>query len=414
MARATWSALALRRSSSILGAMAAFALGATACTFDQQTVAVQPPQVVVHAVLDPGAAEQQVLVERSLSGTVDVEKNQRFDPDDPINTGGGFPISGADVTVTGPEGTFRGVEAPAPGHSVRYPTGRYVLQFGSSTNGGKVPLTIGGRYTLRVRTPDGTVVTGSTVIPKSTAFVPGSKLVAFNRDTDTLRLAWSPVDAARTYLVRIESPFGPFLLFSDSTHLALPGDLRNYFATSLERAFIPGFRQRVELAAVDSNYYDYYRSRNDPFTGSGIINRLQGGLGLFGSAVSINARTLDVTQNAREPAFEGTYDVVTTPTLPRPVADVLRVYVETPGDPAALSGWFTRNRNSGVLEGMIGTRTNGRVVLQFLENQSAVDTVAVFAGEQRGDSLVGGYVGVTGAVVFVRHATSRFTVSHSR
>ena len=153
---------------------------------------------------------------------------------------------------------------------------------------------------------------------------------------------------------------------------------------------------------MDSNYYDYYRSRNDPFTGSGIINKLQGGIGLFGSAVSINSRTLDVTQNVREPAFEGTYDVVARPPLLRPVADVLRVFVETPGDPSALSGWFMRNPNSGVLEGLIGSRTNGRIVLEFLDNQAAVDTVAVFSGAQLGDSLVGEYVGVPGRVVFRR------------
>ena len=391
---------AIVRPLATLGACAA--LATAACTFDQQSVAVQPSQVVVHAVLDPGALEQQVLVERTLSGSVDIGKNQRFDPQDPINTGGGVPISGAEVIVSGPTGDFTGLEARAPGHASTYSTGRYLLSFGTNNNGARIPLQPGARYQLRVRTPDGTVVTGSTVIPQTSAFIPGSRLDAFNRDRDTLRLTWQDVAGARSYLVRIETPFGPFLLFSDSTHLTLPGNLRNFFATSLERAFIPGFRQRVELAAVDSNYYDYYRSRNDPFTGSGIINRLQGGIGLFGSAVSINARTLDVTQDLREPAFEGTYDVTVTPTLSRPVADVLRVYVETSGEPSALSGWFTRNRNSGVLEGMVGTRANGRVVLEFLENQSAVDTVAVFSGEQRGDSLVGVYVGVTGAVVFVR------------
>jgi hypothetical protein len=377
-------------------------LAAIACTFDQQSVAVQPPQVVVHAVLDVGGTEQQVLIERTLSGTVDIPKNQRFDPDDPINTGGGIPITGAEVTVTGPTGIFYGVEAPAPGHPSTYATGRYILTSGTITSGPRIPLRPGSRYDLRVRTPDGTVVTGSAVIPQSAAFVPSSRLDAFNRDRDSLKLVWNDVGAARSYLVRIETPFGPFLLFSDSTHVTLPGDLRNFFATSLERTFIPGFRQRVSLAAVDSNYYDYYRSRNDPFTGAGIINRLRGGIGLFGSAVSINARTLDVTQNTREPAFEGTYEVRVTPTLPRAVADLLRIYVETPGEPAALSGWFSRNRASGVLEGMIGTRKDGKVVLEFLENQSSVDTVAVFAGEQRGDSLVGGYVGVNGAVVFVR------------
>jgi hypothetical protein len=54
---------------------------------------------------------------------------------------------------------------------------------------------------------------------------------------------------------------------------------------------------------------------------------------------------------------------------------------------------------------MIGSRTKGRVVLQFLANQQAVDTVAVFSGEQRGDSLVGAFVGVPGRVVFLKRSS---------
>lgn len=370
-----------------------------ACTFDQKTVGVQPPQIVVHAVLDPGTMEQEVLVERSLSGAIDIRKNQRFDASDPINTGGGIPISGAQVTITGPDGTVTGFEAPVIGRPPTYSSGRYLLMFGAGSMYASPPLRRGVPYQLRVRTPDGAVVTGTTVIPDIAPVTPGTRLDPFNRDRDSLRLAWREVAGARAYLVRVESPFGAFLLFSDSTNVTLKGDLRNYFATSLERVFIPGFRQRVSVAAVDSNFFDYYRSRNDPFTGSGIINNLQGGIGVFGAAVNIATRTQDVVQDVREPAFEGIWDVAVSP---RQIVDVLRVFVETPGEPAALSGWYARNRGSGVLEGMVGTRTKGRVVLEFLANQAAVDTVAVFAGEQRGDSLIGSFAGVTGRVVFLK------------
>jgi Domain of unknown function (DUF4249) len=369
---------------------------AAACTFDEKAIAVQPPQVVVHAVLDPGTQEQEVLVERTLSGSMDIRKDQRFDPEDPINTGSGIPVSGAEVTITGPDGTLTGFEAPVTGRSPSYSSGRYLVVFGG---GGSPPLRRAGRYQLRVRTPDGAVVTGTTVVPDIAPVGVGARLDLFNRDRDSLRLTWRSVAGARAYFVRVESPFGAFLLFTDSTHITLDGDLRNYFATSLQRVFIPGFRQRVSVAAVDSNFFDYYRSRNDPFTGSGIINNLEGGIGLFGAAVNISARTLDVTQNPREPALEGLWDVIESP---RQIADVLRLYVETPGDPAALSGWYVQNRTSAVLEGMIGTRTNGRIVLEFLANQSAIDSLAVFSGEQRGDSLVGVFLGVTGRVTFVK------------
>jgi hypothetical protein len=388
----------MRRTSLVrLGAVAMCVVAA--CTFDEKTVAVQSPQVVVHAVLDPGTQEQQVLVERSLSGAVNIRENQRFDSEDPINTGDGIPISGAEVTISGPDGTVTGFEAPVVGRPSSYSSGRYVAVFGAGAAFASPPLRPGVRYQLRVRTPDGVVVTGSTVIPVINPVGFGSRVDLFNRDRDSLRVTWRDVAGARAYLVRVESPFGAFLLFTDSTHITLKGDLRNYFASSLQRVFIPGFRQRVSVAAVDSNFFDYYRSRNDPFTGSGIINDLEGGIGLFGAAVNISARTLDVAQDSREPSFEGLWDVAESP---RALVDVVRLYVETAGDPAALSGWYTRNRVSGVRDGMIGTRTNGRVVLEFLANQAAIDTVAVFSGEQRGDSLVGAFLGVTGRVIFVK------------
>ena len=98
---------------------------------------------------------------------------------------------------------------------------------------------------------------------------------------------------ARSYFVRVESPFGPFFLFTDSTAIRLTGDLRNIFAGDFQHVFIPGFRQDVFVGAVDSNFYDYYRTQNDPFTGAGIINRVNGGIGLFGSIVSIEHRHAD-------------------------------------------------------------------------------------------------------------------------
>ena len=388
----------MRRVPTPLARLAALTvLVSSACTFDQQSLAVQPSQVVVHAVLDPGTMMQEVLVERTLSGAANIPEDLRFDPDDPINTGGGIPIGGAEITITGPDGSIRGFEQPAPGRPSTYSTGRYLVRFGLGGASTLPPLRRGVRYALRVRTPEGVVVTGSTVVPEILPVVPSSRPDAFNRDRDSLRIQWPDVRGARSFLVRAESPFGIFLLFSDSNRVTLKGDLRNYFANSLERVFIPGFRQRVTVAAVDSNYFDYYRSRNDPFTGSGIINNLEGGIGLFGSAVNIYGRTLDVVQDLDEPSFEGVWDLATGPPL---VAEVIRLYVETPGEPAALSGWYSRNRSAATLEGLIGTRTNGRVVLRFLANQSSVDSVVVFSGEQRGDSLVGTFVGVPGEVVF--------------
>ena len=387
----------MRRFLPMLTMLATFVVAA--CQFDEKVVAVQAPQVVVHAVLDPGAPFQQVLVERTLTGAVRVSDEQRFDPVDPINSGGGIPIGDCQVSVSGPDGVFIGEEALAPGKPFNYHTGRYVLHLPTEPFGSPVPLRTSGRYTLRVVTPEGSVVTGTTVLPYVFA-VTGTPTIPFNRDRDSLSLSWGSLAGARSYLLRVESPFGPFLLFTDSTHVTLKGDLRNYFASSLEHVFIPGFRQRVSVAAVDSNYFDYYRTRNDPFTGAGIINRLQGGIGLFGAAVSVAGRTLDVAQDSREPTLEGVWDV-TEPDNAVVLVQALRLYVETPGEPAALSGWFMPLNSPDARVGMVGTRSNGRIVLRMLANQSASDTVAVWSGVQRGDSLIGAFGG--GAqIVFVK------------
>jgi hypothetical protein len=377
-------------------------LGVVGCKFDEKTVAVQAPQVVVHAVLDPGANFQQVLVERTLTGTVDVRDDQRFDPQDPINSGGGIPIGDCSISVSGPDGVFIGEEVLPIGRPFNYHSGRYLLHLPRDPLGSSVPLRPGARYALRVVTPDGTVVTGTTVIPVAYPDLGGSPVVPFNRDRDSVHFAWSDVPGARSFLLRAESPFGPFLLFTDSTTVTLRGDLRNYFASSLERVFIPGFRQRVTVAAVDTNYFDYYRTRNDPFTGAGIINRLQGGIGLFGAAVSIAGRNIDVVQDSRDPTIEGVWEADPTNLANAGLVQSFRIYVETPGEPAALSGWYTRFSNPGVLEGMVGTRVNGRIVLKLLSNQSAADTVTVFSGVQRGDLLIGNFGGDLPQVSFVK------------
>ena len=384
----------MRHVLSTIAALATLAL--VACQFDEKTVAIQPSQVVVHAVLDPGSGVQQVLVERTLTGAVDVRDGERFDPEDPINSGGGIPIGDCVVTVTGPDGVLIGEESIAPTRPFNYHTGRYILRLPTQTAGSPVTLRMGARYFLRVVTPEGSVVTGTTVLPIAFG-APDPRLDAFNRDRDSLRLVWADAAGARSFLVRAESPFGPFLLFTDSNSVTLHGDLRNYFASSLERVFIPGFRQRVTVAAVDTNYFDYYRTRNDPFTGAGIINRLQGGIGVFGAAVTLAGRTIDVVQDVREPTLEGIWDVASSDNVGSGLVEIVRIYVETPGEPSALSGWF--GRGSSIAGGMVGSRTNGRIVLKFLANQAAVDTIAVFSGEQRGESIFGAFVGVTGQVV---------------
>ena len=382
-------------SARLLGACAIVAM--SACTFDVRTIAVPPSEVVVHGVLDPADTLVDVLVERSLSGAVTVPR-VRYDPLDPVNSGGGVPARGAQVSITGPDGTLSGAEVTYPGKPSTYGAGRYVFR--------RLTVRPGGRYTLNIRSADGIVVTGSTLVPTFITPPFGATLIPFSRDRDTLRLSWNAVPNARTYGLRMESPFGAFQLFVDSTRVNLPGDLRNIFASDLQRVFIPGFQQAYTIYAADTNFFDYYRSRNDPFTGSGLINRLQGGIGLFGSTVVIASRTADVTQPTVDPAFEGDYELVQGSVQARTFVDLVRLYIETPGTTnAAYSGWYSRDRKFAARDGVVGARTGSRIELQFLVDQSAAQHLVTFVGRQSSDSLIGTYEGLPGIVAFRKRAT---------
>ncbi len=382
-------------STRLLGACAIVAV--SACTFDVKTIAVPPSEVVVHGVLDPADTLVDILVERTLSGAVTVRK-ARYDPLDPVNTGGGVPAKGAQVSITGPDGAFTGLEVVYPGKPSTYGAGRYVFR--------QFVVRPGRKYTLSVRTADGMVVTGSTLVPTFVTPPLATALVPFSRDRDTLTLSWNAVSGARTYGLRVESPFGAFQLFTDSTKVNLAGTLRNFFAGDLPRVFIPGFQQAYTIYAADTNYFDYYRSGNDPFTGSGIINRLQGGIGLFGSTAVIASRTLDVTQPTTDPVFEGDYEIAQGSPTARSFVDIMRLYIETPGTAtASYSGWYLRDRMFGPRDGVVGARDGTRIELQFLVNQDAKQHVVTFVGRQSNDSLVGAYNGTPGTVVFRKRFT---------
>ena len=358
---------------------------ATACEFGEVTVAQPREQIVVHAVLNPGAFEQWILVERSRVGRVTIDTSRAFDPRDPIRTGVGVPLSGATVLIRDDDGKeWQARENGA--------TGVYIMSMDLASR-----VQPGKRYSLLVRTPDGQEVTGTTTVPKAEPTVLATRR-GFDRERDTLQLRWSSVPAARSYALRIDSPRGPFFLFVDSLSMRVPGGLRNFFADRLPRVFLPGFDQLLTLSAIDSNYYDYYRTRNDPFTGSGVINRLRGGIGLFGSIVTIDFQTLEVTAPLRSP-LDGRY------VLRSGFSEIpeLRLWEETPaqsGNPAGLSGSW--QYPGGQRSALLGTLAEQRVRLAFLRNAYEMDTSTVFEGELRSDSLIGRFRGNDLRIVYVR------------
>jgi hypothetical protein len=118
--------------------------------------------------------------------------------------------------------------------------------------------------------------------------------------------------------------------------------------------------------------------------------------------VTLDVRTLDVTQGPKEPALEGEYEMIQAPATPTKLVDVFRLYVETAGPPTSLSGWYSRDRTRTPRDGIAGARDGTRIELQFLLDQDSRRRLATFVGAQQGDQLVGTFTGLNGAVVFRR------------
>jgi hypothetical protein len=369
-----------------------------ACELGAVNIPKTTPTVVVHGVLNPSAPNQVILVERTLTGAV-TAPDTSFDASDPIVTAGGIAISNAIVEIMDSTGRVtRGVEDKAVPANNGKGAGVYRVPIAGAA------LVPGARYQLHIRTPAGEEVTASTRVPNPPTRVGGGLTRTFNRDHDIFATQWGAAPLARAYAVRIETPFGPFFLFTDSLSFRTDGQLRNLFSADLERVFVPGFRQSIIVAAVDSNFYNYYRTNNDPFTGAGIISSINGGLGMFGALVSMNSGTITVTADQTE-SIEGRFRL-TPITNDVTVTTQLTLYIESPpakaDAPAAISGWYQRGNTSALGDGIIGQLRGPDVTFALLRDQLAGDTTDVFIGELTGDTLRGAYRKKGTSAVFVR------------
>ena len=367
-----------------------------ACDLGTVTVPQTAPSVVVHAVLNASAPSQVVLVERTRTGAINVP-DTTFNPNDPIVSAGGIPVSGATVEISDSSGTvFTGVE-----DKTVFPNGQGAGVYRVPLSGSL--LRRGARYKLHIHTPDGEEIIAYTRVPRPDVSSTGTLTRSFNRDHDTLVVTWNAAAMARAYALRVESPFGPFFLFTDSLRFRLTGDLRNPFADQFERVFIPGFRQDILVAAIDTNFFDYYRTNNDPFTGTGLLSHISGGLGLFGSMVILSSGTLNVTADQADP-IEGRYRASTVPDPNTPA--LISLYVESPaarsGLPSALSGRYVTAGPTARADGLIGQLNGTNVSIAVLANQLVTDTIDVFTGQFDGKTITGSYKARAGTVVFTK------------
>jgi hypothetical protein len=272
-------------------------LAAAGCELREVTIPGGNPVVVVQAVMRPDQAQQFVLVERAFDGVIDPRSEGGAIPPDLPQT----PLESAMVSVTnldlptdpcGTEVLFdrRPINAqyfPVPG-----------VYWGPA---GCPTMRPGDRLVLRVETPAGEIVTGETVVPgfqrvvlqKGAAEVDfGADTTTFNRDRDTLRVSVVGPAVYRALQVEVRR-LGDLadlslLAFVDSSAVTLPGDIRHlFFRGTGEDTFRGGRRYLLVAGLADSNYFDFVRSRSSALTGRGFINRLRGGVGVFGSLVAV-------------------------------------------------------------------------------------------------------------------------------
>lgn len=378
---------ALSRPYLLHAAAACGILALAGCEFGETAVAAREPQPVVHAVLNPFPLGDDftVLLERTLTGRVET-RTDLWDPDDPVVTGGGDPITQARVQLcsvfeTNTVCTATGIEDVTVREDGK---GRGVYRFVNETCAFSCPpnyivLRRTARYALRVTLPGGETLPGGGLVQAETTIPnpilnPDTALATrLDRDRDSVQLTWPAALLTHRYVVQIQTPYGPFQLFSATNATTVQGTLVNFQQDRLPRVFTPGFRHDFQIAAVDSSYFDYYRTRNDPFTGVGQVNRIRGGTGLFGSYVPIRSSAFEVVAAMDQP-HEGTF-----------TGDGERWMLYDNG-PGLVSGRL--DDAVGDRHGVLGTRDGARMRLAVLRRQLVIDTLYTVEAEVVGDELV--------------------------
>ena len=356
-----------------------------ACELNETIAPDLEPRVVVHAVLNPGSAQQIIIVERTL-------RSLRFDSPQPTRD----PITDARVIIYGPGETDSTVATADAANAGIYRMPVVTIRDGvvGSAPPNVLVLRPGRRYRLRVETSIG-VVSGEAIIPVVRHFDVARQ--TFNVDRDTLRL-FEPADETAGYLLRHETNRGArdrFVTTLDEP-LFLPLARAGADADDEEWAFDwtrenvrPGHVQNFAVVAVDSNYFRYYIAGFDPFGDETRGNTLTGGVGLFGAVTTMVAKTLDLVADMDSP-IEGNW-VADRPSFTMPANFTLYSSPYFPGRLPTGNGVDVSGRgrgSAGQLLEMTGTIvTGGSVGFEIFDLSNSGQ--AVFAtGQLTGRTLV--------------------------
>jgi hypothetical protein len=236
-------------------------------------------------------------------------------------------------------------------------------------------LVPGREYRLQVDLPDGRRVRGRTRMP-AFPVVTGMPAAGatFDRDRDTLRLRWTGATGTDEIYVQVRPRDlrrrVTLVLFTDSSSVTIPGLLPlPMISDSLPPSvWVAGTYQTLTVAASDTNYFDHVRTASDPFTGSGYLNHLEGGIGVFGAVAPIN-RTVAVRGTVDHP-YEGRY--------------ALHARLGTDSLEGTVELYVTRERPEPVLVSGLVTGTTWQVG----EPRTAAPLGEVEAGGQVGGGLL--------------------------
>src|SRR5687768_10638282 len=342
------------------------------CELNETIAPDLEPRVVVHAVLNPGNAQQLVIVERTL-------RSIRITSQEPTRD----PISDARVVVYGPGEDDSTLAVPDAANLGVYRIPSVTIREGvvGSSPPNVLTLRPGRRYRLRVETSIG-VVTGETIIPVVRQFDLARR--TFNVDRDTLRLV-ELADEAAGYMLRHETNTGGrdrFVttldepLFLPLAQAGADADDEEWAFDWARDAIRPGHAQNFAVIALDSNYFRYYVAGFDPFGDETRGNTLTGGVGLFGAVTTMVAKTLDLVADIDSPV-EGNW-TADRPSLTMPLTLTLYSSPYFPGRLPSGNGVYLAGRgrsSSGRLMEATGSVVGGSVALDIIDLSGAGPSV---------------------------------------
>jgi hypothetical protein len=351
------------------------------CELSEVTIAAGDPVVIVEAIMRPDLQQQWVVVEQSLTGEQSASEEAFPIPTLPPDV----PVLNALVTVAN-----RNLPSDPCGTPVVF-TGRTRVPGVYWAPRGCPQMRPGDTLDLRVETTEGIIVTGETVVAGVNAMylgiggdsvlLPAGEL-AFNRDRDTLRASVDPVSgrALQIDVRRLNLLLGSdriTTLFLDTNAVTLPGDLVNFFEEDDvgDDVFVPGRHYLLSVIYGDQNYWDFIISANDPFSGRGFRNRLEGGMGVFGSLVE-STTPVQILGDLEDPR-EGVYHMRGTVSGVDVDLD-WELYLARPADSAGFSAFVEGQWVFGSLDGSFDGTFSGdtlRAVVSQLEPRPGMQSV---------------------------------------